>query len=303
MKTLTAFFLCLVLSVLPAHAGDQEKIYVASLFPVGILLQEVTRDVPDIRVELLLPSNTGCPHDYSMTPQDRHTLARADVLVLNGLGLESFLGEGSRLKSLLKPDASIVDSSLGLTGLIEEEEDHGDMHGHGPNPHIFASPSMAAQMVRSMADQLSTLDPVHADLYRKNAERAAGSLETLAEECRGLGERLKVRRVVTQHDIFAYLARDLGLTVEARIQPHEGQEPSAYEMLDLVRMIRAKNIGAVITEPQYPVRTGQTLAAETGIPCFSLDPVDHGPDDASLDYYGRVMRDNLKTLEKNLGTR
>lgn len=299
MKTLTAFFLCLALSFLPAHARDQERTYVATLFPVWLLLQEVSRDVPGIRVELLLPANTGCPHDYAMTPQDRRTLARADVLVLNGLGLESFLGEGARLKSLLKPEASIIDSSLGIDDLIEEEDDH----GHGPNPHIFASPSMAARMTRSMAGQLSALDPGHAELYQKNSERAAGRLEALSEECRNLGERLKVRSVVTQHDIFAYLARDLGLTVEARIQPHEGQEPSAYEMLDLVRLIKEKNIGAVITEPQYPARTGQTLAAETGIPCFSLDPVDHGPEDASLDHYIRVMHDNLTTLEKNLGTR
>lgn len=294
MKTFTALLLCLFLSALPAQAREQEKLYAASVYPVWLLLQEVAREVPGVRVELLLPASTGCPHDYAMTPQDRRTLARADVLVLNGLGLESFLGESARLKSLMKPGASVVDSSLGVEKILKE--------GRHDNPHIFASPSMAAQMTRSMAGQLAALDPEHAALYRENGERAALRLEALAAECRKRGGCLKARGIVAQHSIFRYLARDIGLTVESLIQPHEGQEPSARELMDLVRLIREKNVAAVITEPQYPARAGQALAAETGIPCFSLNPVDHGPENADLAWYERALYENLDLLEKNLGS-
>ena len=164
---------------------------------------------------------------------------------------------------------------------------------------------MMAGMALSMAAQLAALDTEHAALYRANADRTALRLQSLADECRRTGESLKGRSIVTQHSIFDYLARDLGLTVEAHIQPHEGQEPSARGMLELVRLIRAKNVGAIAVEPQYPDRTGRTLAAETGIPCITLDPAANGPDAIPhpLAWYENVMRGNLRTLEQNLGTR
>jgi ABC-type Zn uptake system ZnuABC Zn-binding protein ZnuA len=314
MKFLLSLLLGFCLS-LPAHATPSEgseRVLTATVFPVWLLLREVAQDVPGTEVALLLPAGSGCPHDYAMTPADRRTLARADVLVMNGLGLEGFLGHAAKRRTLLKPGASVVIAAQGLSGILPsegscDEHSHADHkeNTHTANPHLFASPSMMANMARSIAAQLSAVDAPHAPLYRANAEKAALRLEALAAECRKVGESLKGRSIVTQHSIFDYLARDLGLTVEAHIQPHEGQEPSARGMLELVRLIRAKNVEAIAVEPQYPDRTGRTLAAETGIPCITLDPAANGPDAIPhpLAWYENVMRGNLRTLEQNLGTR
>lgn len=300
MKIFFSFLLCLVLS-LPSSASAAAREVSASVFPVWLLLRQVARDVPDVNVSLLLPAGTGCPHDYSMTPQDRRALARADVLVVNGLGLESFLGEPGRVSQLMKPGSSVIDISSRVDDLLADDEDeHAD---HGKNPHTFASPSMMARMAVSLADQLAEADPEHAALYRANAERVKTSLNALAADFAALGRDFAGRGVAVQHNVFSYLARDTGLNVDAVIQPHEGQEPSARQMLDLVRTLREKHTAAVITEPQYPARTGQTLAAEAGVPCLSLDPVAGGPADAPADYYEQVMRNNLRTLENALGKR
>jgi len=309
MKAILSLLLCLCfgLSAAPAHAGGQAREYTATVFPVWILLQEIAGGAPGVNVNLLLPAGSGCPHDYAMTPADRRTLARADVLVMNGLGLEAFLGDGAKLRSLLKPGASALEASKGVGGLLHSEGHSHDGHHHacGANPHIFASPSMMANMARSIAAQLAGLDPEHAALYEAKGQETAKRLETLAAECRNAGEKLAGRAVIAQHSAFDYLARDLGLSMEAHIQAHDGHEPSARAMLDLVRLIRAKKVAAVITEPQYPARTGRTLAAETGIPCISLDPAANGPEhlDHPLDWYEKTMRANLRTLEQALGTR
>ncbi|MBQ9104843.1 MAG: zinc ABC transporter substrate-binding protein, partial [Mailhella sp.] len=173
------------------------------------------------------------------------------------------------------------------------------------NPHIFASPSMMAAMSRSIAAQLAALDEANAAAYLAGGEKTARRLEALAAECRTSGEKLSRRVIVTQHDIFDYLARDMGLEVAAHVQSHDGQEASARAMLDLVRLIRSKGVGAVVVEPQYPARTGRTLAAETGIPCISLDPAANGPASlpSPLDWYESIVRGNLRTLEQALGTR
>ena len=294
-----SILLCLVLGLAsPAFAADRQ--IVASVFPVWLLLRQVTRDVPGIEVGLLLPAGTGCPHDYSMTPQDRRTLARADVLVINGLGLESFLGESGRLSGLMKEGAVLIDISSRVDQLLPEDDGH---NGHGVNPHIFASPAMMSRMAVSLAVQLAQHDPEHASLYEENGRRTAERLDALADDFAALGGRIAGRGVLVQHNVFNYLARDTGLVVDAMVQAHEGQEPSAREMLDLVRIIREKHTAAVITEPQYPARTGRTLAAETGIPCISLDPVASGPSDAPDDYYETVMRGSLRILENTLGTK
>ena len=164
---------------------------------------------------------------------------------------------------------------------------------------------MMANMARSISSQLAQFDAANAAAYLAGGEKTASRLEALAAECRAAGQKLVRRVIVTQHNIFDYLARDMGLEVAAHVQAHDGHEPSARAMLDLVRLIRAKKVAAVITEPQYPARAGRTLAAETGIPCISLDPAANGPEhlDHPLDWYEKTMRANLRTLEQALGTR
>ncbi|MBR6674289.1 MAG: zinc ABC transporter substrate-binding protein [Mailhella sp.] len=311
MKFTLSLLLCLFLGLPSQARAEQPRELTATVFPVWILLKEVAKDVPGVNVNLLLPAGSGCPHDYAMTPNDRRRLAKADILVMNGLGLEGFLGYGSKRNSLLKPGASVIIAAQELSGILPAEGSCSHSHsGHGKearsaNPHIFAAPSMMAQMARSIISQLSSLDAANADRYRANGADIVSRLEALAAECRRSGEKLNARAVIAQHNIFDYLARDMGLNVEAHIQPHDGQEPSARGMLDLVRLIRAKGVAAVIAEPQYPARAGRTLAAETGIPCITLDPAANGPENLTspLDWYEKIMRENLRTLEQALGTR
>ena len=81
--------------------------------------------------------------------------------------------------------------------------------------------------------------------------------------------------------------------------------PSARDMLELGRLIRAKGVAALVLESGSPDRIGRTLAAETGIPRVMLDTASNGPDALShpLDWYETIMRDNLRALEQGLGTR
>ena len=314
MKAILSLLLCLCFGLpsVTARAADSPREFTATVFPVWILLHEIARDVPGVNVSLLLPAGSGCPHDYAMTPNDRRRLAKADILVMNGLGLEGFLGHAAKRSSLLKPGASVVIAARDLSGILPSEGScSGHSHsGHGKdacsaNPHIFAAPSMMAQMARSISSQLASLDAENAARYRASGADIVRRLEALASECRSTGEKLAGRTVIAQHSSFDYLAKDIGLTIAAHVQSHDGHEPSARAMLDLVRLIRAKKVAAVITEPQYPARAGRTLAAETGIPCITLDPAANGPEhlDHPLDWYEKTMRANLRTLEQALGTR
>ena len=304
---------------LGATLARAELNVLCTTFPIHQIARNVAQGRAGVDLQLMLPAGMGCPHDYALTPQDMRKLAAADVLVVNGQGLEEFLGAPVRTAN---PDVETIDSSAGIQDLLEyahepaeaeeehgheaeadpghEEHDHGHHHHEGVNPHLFASPRQAARIALNVAAGLSKADPEGAGVYFRNAQAYADRLNALADEMAALGRTLKNNRIVEPHGVFDYLARDMGLEVVAVLRPH-GQEPSAAEMLELVRTLRAKQAGAIFTEPQYPAKVGAALARETGLPAATLDPVATGPDEAPLDYYETAMRQNMEVLRAVLG--
>lgn len=300
---------------LAATAGFAELNVLCTTFPIHQIARNVAQGREGVDLHLMLPAGMGCPHDYALTPQDMRKLAAADVLVINGLGLEEFLGAPVLAAN---PDIETIDSSSGIPDLLEyahahpeAEEDHDheaehDHEDHAPtavavkNPHLFASPRMAARIALNIAAGFSKADPDGAGLYFRNAQTYAARMNTLADEMAALGQTLQNNRIVQPHGVFDYLARDAGLQIIAVLRPH-GQEPSAAEMLELVREIRAQQAGAIFTEPQYPAKIGETLARETGLPVALLDPAATGPADAPLDYFETIMRKNMEVLGATLG--
>lgn len=313
-------------STIPAAAPSLKVL--CTTFPMYQITRKLVTGRDSVRVELMIPAQLGCPHDYILTPQDMQKLAKADVLIVNGLGMEEFLGAPV---AKANPRLRLIDSSKGIKETLAYTGDHGEAkpddhgdhhepkalptqeshepehHGHhhedeGINPHLFASPRLAAKLALNIAAELGQIDPEGAALYVKNAQAYAARMNELADELAALGRTLKNNRIVTQHGVFDYLARDMGLEVVAVVQAHAGQEPSAAEMLEIIKIAKEKKAGAVFTEPQYPAKIGQTIAKEAGIPAAKLDPVANGPKDAGVDYYEKVMRRNLETLKKTLGT-
>lgn len=283
-------------------AGDRTLHILCTTFPLYQITRNLTEGRDAVRVDLLLPAQLGCPHDYALTPKDMQLLARAEVLVVNGLGLEEFLGAPIQQAN---PALRLIDSSKGVDDLIPEsaagEQGH-EAHGHGgANPHLFVSPRLTAQLARYIAAELAQIDPDGGDLYRANGQAYAAKMVQLNQEMTALGKSLANKRIITQHGVFDYLARDMGLEVVAVVEAHAGQEPSAAEMLALIKTAKAKRAGGIFAEPQYPARLVTTIAKEAGIAAASLDPVATGPDDAGLDYYEKVMVKNMQTLKATLG--
>ncbi len=313
------FFLS-ISQVFPAR--DSVKKVLCTTFPVYQITRNVTEGVPGIQVELMIPARLGCPHNYSLTPDDMRKIASADTLVINGLGMEEFLGA-----PLLRanPEIVTINSSEGIGELLKfgnaALEEHlgdkvhrdGDDHnseaeetGHdhnGINPHLFASPRMAAKMAVNIAIGLSEIYPESAGIFKENGHRYAAELNHLADEFAALTGRLVNNRIVTQHGAFDYLARDAGLEIVAVVNSQGGDSLSAAGIIRLVKRIRQTKAGAVFTEPQYPGRVGRAISVETGIPAGELDPAATGPENAPLNYYEMVMRRNMKVLEDLLGAR
>ncbi len=265
----------------------------ASFLPMYVFARNVADGVPGISVDLMLPASLGCPHDYALTPGDMRKIAAADLFIANGYGMEEFLGSPVRRAN---PKIAIVETASGVPPIRTRGREHG-----GINPHTWVSPRNAILQVRAIEKALAAASPANALAFRRNADAYAARLETLAAAFDAAARRFRRRNVVTFHDVFDYLARDVGISVVGRIEDTPGQEPSAGEMQALVRTIRKTAAAAVFAEPQYPERLAAIVAGEAGVPLRVLDPVSTGPADPAA--YENAMRKNLATLAGVLGSR
>ncbi len=264
---------------------------VAEFYPLYVTLLNITVGVPGVRVENMVPTATGCPEDYQLTPGDLKLLFTADVLVVNGAGLEGYL---DRLAAQC-PNLKVITASAGLELLTVDG---------ALNPHLWVSPSMAAKQTRVIAAALETIDPVHAALFRKNAEAYALQQEAVGRKMHDALAGAPIRRLVAFHDSLPYLARDLNLQILAVIEPAPGQNPSARELANVLGKVRqASGPVALISEIDAKSPAAEVLSRELGQPHYDLDTVTGGPLEpaqAKAAYF-KAMEKNLAILRVALG--
>ena len=298
------FLFSLLLSAVFVSFAEETRTICCTTFPLYLFTRNITEGCGNVRTELVIPPGTGCPHDYALTPRDMRKLGTENlILVRNGLGLDDFILAPLRK---MNPKAVVIDTSRGIDTLaldIPCRHEHGHAHSHAArNPHLFASPFEAIRIVGNIAEGLAEADPANAARYRSNAAAYAAKLRRLCEAFTESARKYQFekRKIVTQHGVFDYLARNLKLPVFATITSEPESGITASEMTALAAKLKGKNIDAIYTEPQYSSRVAQTIARECGIPLASLDPVANGPADAPMDYYESTMRKNLEVLGKTL---
>ena len=287
----------LSLLALPAQAASRPVHVLATTYPVWQLARPLVAGLENVRLDLLIPAATGCPHDYAPTPADLTKVATADVILMNGLGLEAAFAP-----ALAQADARKADCSQGIALLAGRSghEEEGHDHPHDANPHIFTSPAAAAQMAGSMAEVLIRACPEQTATIRTNAAALQKNLLDLEKRLAALGAAHPGACVLLQHDSLAYMMRSAGLHVMDVLQENEEQAPSAARLLECIDHIRKERPVLLIGEPQFSPRPLETLAAETGIPIIRLDSVASGPENAPADYFEQQMRNNCQILEDAL---
>lgn len=277
---------------------------VTSFYPIYISTLNIVKDVPNVELINMTKAQTGCLHDYQLTPQDLKTLEKADIFVANGAGMESFLDKIISQYSSL----NIIEASDGIELLKDsyhEDDDHDDddetEHHHEENPHVWVSISNNIQQVKNIAKELSTLDPKNSTKYQANANEYIQKLEALKAEMHQSLSTISNRDIVTFHEAFPYFAKEFDLNIVGVIEVEPDSEPSAKEMEETINTIKTLGVKSLFIEPQYPSKVAYTIAEETGAKVYTLDPIVTGEsNEDSYDDYINKMKENLKTLKEAL---
>ncbi|MCI8360929.1 MAG: zinc ABC transporter substrate-binding protein [Clostridiales bacterium] len=266
----------------------------ASFTPVYALTLAVADGAENVTVECMTSQTAGCPHDYQLTPADMQKVEEADLLVLNGAGMEDSFTD--KIFSQY-PDLPSVESAQGLELLPELGEHDRNHPGHeeeGNNPHTWLSLQNAKKQAQRIADFLSEHDPANKAVYAANVQRFTEAADRLDSVYRPALEALPHRKLITFHAAFAYLAADYGLQVTAVIESTPGTAPDPQTLQGLIEEAKNQGITAIFTEPQYPDSTAKVIADGTGARIYTLDPLVTGETDQ--DSYLAGMEENFKIL-------
>lgn len=273
---------------------------VTSFYPVYIATLNVTKDVQDVEVKNLTQNVTGCIHDYALTTKELVSLSDADVLVINGMGMEGFM---SKVLSNYK-NLNVIDSSKDIEGIKQEEEheheghEESDEHDHEFNSHIFASVTNYIKQVKNITDGLVKLDEKNKDKYIKNSNEYIKKLEDLRENIKSKLGKLENKNIITYHNSFDYFAREFGLNVVDVIENEHGESPSSSKLASLIEEIKKEKIKAIFIEPDSNTKIVDSISKETGVKVYTLNPVTSGSENP--DEYINIMRQNLNVLKEAL---
>lgn len=291
----------------PRHAGEEARFrIVTSFYPMYIMALNLTEGMDGVQVDNMAGQQAGCLHDYQLQSKDMKNIEQADVFVINGAGMESFM---TKVTDQL-PNLHVIDSSAGISLLMsgedahdheEEGHDH-DEHEHSAedaNPHIWVSISNCIQQVRNIADGLKEADPDHASAYEENAQAYIAKLSDLRGRMHAALDGLPNRDIITFHEAFPYFAEEFDLHIVKVVNREPDSQPSAKELAETIRLIESTDVKAVFAEPQYSADAAQIIAQESGVKVYILDPAVTGEDDK--DAYLTAMEKNMAVLQEALG--
>ncbi len=252
-------------------APGEKLAVIATTSIIGDVVAQVGGDAIDLITLMPLGQN---PHSYEPTPDAFAAIERADLIFVNGLGLEEALL--TSLSGVAK--GVIVPLSAGITILEggeahdeEETQDEGDDHAEG-DPHFWVDPNNVMVWVENAWFALSAADPSNAEIYRANADAYIAELVALDAAIRQQVETIPPadRKLVTDHTTFTYFADEYGFELIGAIIPSftTTSGASAGDIANLVEIIRAEEVPAIFisaTADQGIQSLAQTVAAESGV--------------------------------------
>lgn len=274
---------------------DGELLIVTSFHPVYVAVQNVTDGVEGVRVEALSQPLGGCVHDHQLTTKDLMLLEQADVFIINGAGMESYLHDVMKRY----PDLEVIDSSVG-TSLLEEGEEHhheeAEEHDHAYNSHIWLNMDNYCIQIGNIGNGLADCDKGNKEQYQRNAASYQEKVRALQEkgkkELAGAGSL----HAVSTHEAFSYLAQNFDAELEETINMDENTSLDASDVSEVMEAVLEHQIPYVWTEEIYGTSLSQLLEQETDCKTLVLDTLVSG--DSDKDAYLRGMQGNIEVLKE-----
>jgi len=297
---LCLIFISLIFSTL-TYGSDKLRV-VATFSVLGDLVTQIGAN--QIELSTLVGPN-GDAHVFQPSPFDTEKVAKADIIVINGLEFEGWI---ERILESSGFNGKLVVASSGIKAISlkgnhqeqEEHEKHEEHEEHGEyDPHAWHSVPNAQVYVENIRAALVQEDPDRTNFFNEQANNYLKKLEALEQDIRITLKNIPKgkRKVITSHDAFGYLAHEYDLQFYAPQGVSTESEASAAEVASIIKQIRKDNIKAVFMENVSDSRLIRQIARETGAEIgrqLYSDALSASDEPAAT--YINMMRHNINTL-------
>lgn len=229
---------------------------VTSFYPLYIMTLNITDGIDNVLVNNMTNNNVGCLHNYTLQTSDLKTLSKADLFIMNGLGIEMFTDKISEEY----PDLEIIDTSTIELDLIRDSE--------GLNGHVWNDIDNYIEQVEVILNSLCAEDPENTEKYTANAEAYMQKINLLKQNSYIAKEGTTV---VSCNEALAYLLNDVGLDFIEVYTDHEQSALSSENLSKVIDEVKEKNVKAIFIEKNDDRKTAEIIANETGAKIYELD--------------------------------
>lgn len=301
---------------------DDMLTVVTSFYPMYIATLNIVDGVDGVRLENLSEPQTGCLHDFQLTPEDMKLLSTADVFVINGGGIESFMSDVAKAYpkldvveacedvALLSEDDDETDGAHDHDHDVDAESDSNHDHDHDAdaesdsdhdhdhgdeNAHAWMSVPRYRTMVQTIASRLAEKDAKHADEYYANAKAYDAKLAVLEEKIDSLKSFTNGQNIIIFHEAYEYVADDFSMNACYLLDLDEERSVSAGEVKQVIGAIKDDGVSVILAEELYGKSMGDTVSRETDVHMVYIDPLNRGEYDK--DSYLGGMEHNIELIK------
>lgn len=322
----------LALGLLAASLSVQaEPLRVVSSFSIlNDMVKEIGGD--KVMASTIVPAN-GDAHSFEPRPSDAKTLAKAQLLVVNGLEFESWLPRLQQAAGYKGPQVVATEgiTPLAFEGGADDHADHDHDHDHEPahdhaqdhehapekdhsghehshqhgsqDPHAWQSLDLAQIYVRNISKGLEQADPANAQYYQGRAKDYVQRIQELDDSIKTRLQAVPVdkRKVITSHDAFSYMGKAYNIRFIPLVGVSSQAEPSARDIAQIIQQARSEQIQAIFVENTVSAKLVEQVARETGAKVGGTLYSDAlGVPGSGVDTYLGMMRSNTDQLIKAL---
>jgi zinc/manganese transport system substrate-binding protein len=252
----------------------------------------------DADVEVVMPAGAD-PHDFVPSAKQVISIREADAVVANGAGFEEGLDDALSAAAADGVDVFEVIDTVDTIG--------GDHDGESVDPHFFTDPARMAVAAEAIVDHLADrVDGLDTDRFRQRAEDYVEELEQLDADVEQALSAVPAerRKLVTNHDVFAYFADRYGFEVIGVVIPGGGTggEPSAGELASLAATVTEEGVPAIFADSSAPTKLADALADEAGtdVQVVELFTESLQPEDPDGDTYVVMVTTNAQRIVEAL---
>ena len=288
----TGVMIALALGLLSQGVQAKTLNVVASFSILGDITQQVGGD--RVKVTTLVGPD-GDPHTFEPSPKDSAALSKADVVVVNGLGLEGWL---DRLVKASGFKGTLVVASTGVQThtLVEDGQTVTD-------PHAWNSAANGALYAQNILNGLMKADPDEKEVLETAGKPYIAQLTQLDSWAKSRFSPIpqEKRKVLTSHDAFGYFGRAYGVTFIAPQGLSSESEASAAQVAAIINQIKADGVKTWFMENQLDPRLVKQIASATGAqPGGELYPEALSAKGGVADTYVDAFRHNVETIANSM---